>query len=115
MASAADSSSPSTEARALEERALAVAEGLAAVTTRMSGALRDLTDSSVEYMAVYRDTAEHTAQAVSTSVAHARNLVEKCERLDAEMSKVEALAAQVRAVKASLSTLESSLGPAERT
>ena len=51
----------------------------------------------------------------STSVAHARNLVEKCERLDAEMSKVEALAAQVRAVKASLSTLESSLGPAERT
>ena len=115
MASAADSSSPSTEARALEERALAVAEGLAAVTTGMSGTLRDLTDSSVEYMAVYRDTAEHTAQAVSTSVAHARNLVEKCERLDAEMSKVEALAAQVRAVKASLSTLESSLGPPERT
>ena len=44
---------------------------------------------------------EHTAQAVSTSVAHARNLVEKCERLDAEMSKVEALKSKGKVTRVS--------------
>ena len=102
------------EARALEQRALAVAENLAQVTAGMQGALRELTESSAEYMAVHRDAAEHTAQAVSTTVAHARNLVEKCERLDAEMSKVEALAARVSAVKSSLATLEDALGTERR-
>ena len=46
-------------------------------------------------MSTYRDTAQHAAEAVSVSVAQGRSFIARCEDLDREMVKVDALAGQV--------------------
>ena len=46
-------------------------------------------------MSTYRDTAQHAAEAVSVSVAQGRSFIARCEDLDREMVKVNALAGQV--------------------
>ena len=46
-------------------------------------------------MSTYRDTAQHAAEAVSVSVAQGRSFIARCEDLDREMVKVDALAGRV--------------------
>ena len=65
--------------------------------------------NTAEYMSVYRDAAQHTAEAVSVSVAQGRSFLSRVEQLDKEMVKVEALAGQVAQVKESLTLLEDAL------
>ena len=55
-----------------------------------------LTLNTAEHMSAYRDTAQHAAEAVSVSVAQGRGFIERCQHLDREMAKVDALAGQVR-------------------
>ena len=46
-------------------------------------------------MSAYRDTAQHAAEAVSVGVAQGRSFIARCEDLDRQMLKVDALAGQV--------------------
>lgn len=68
-----------------------------------------MTLNCADHMDVYRGTAQHAAEAVSTSVALGTTFIARCEQMDAEMAKVEELAQQVRQVKDSLGLLEASL------
>lgn len=57
-------------------------------------------------MAVYRDTAIHTHEAVHASVKAGRSFIDKCVQLDARMQEVERIGAQLGDVDVALSALE---------
>ena len=59
-------------------------------------------------MCVYRDSAAHTAEAVSASVAAGRSFIQKCQELDERMQGVERIAAQLADVDRALTALEGS-------
>ena len=60
-------------------------------------------------MKVYRGTAEHTMQCVQESIVHGRGFITKVEQLDADMSRVHGLAAQLKAIKQTLALLEAAI------
>lgn len=64
-------------------------------TSDARAASSQLTLNTAEHMSTYRDTAQHAAEAVSVSVAQGRSFIARCEDLDREMVKVDALAGQV--------------------
>ena len=66
-----------------------------AATPDARSASAQLTLNTAEHMSAYRDTAQHAAEAVSVSVAQGRSFIARCEELDREMVKVDALAGQV--------------------
>ena len=66
-----------------------------AATPDDRSASAQLTLNTAEHMSAYRDTAQHAAEAVSVSVAQGRSFIARCEELDREMVKVDALAGQV--------------------
>ena len=59
-------------------------------------------------MAIYRDTALHTCEAVTASVEAGRGFIDKCARLDERMREVEHIAAQLGDVDRALTALEES-------
>ena len=67
-----------------------------------------LSHCSVQHMAVYRDTALHTREAVSTSTEAGRSFIDKCMQLDTRMHDVERIAAQLGDVEIALDALEAS-------
>ena len=101
---------PAASLDRIEQSAVAVAEDVASLVLGLQSALQELSHGTVEYMGVYRGTAEHVMQSVGHSVAHGRSFIDKCVRLDAQMAQVDVLAAQVKEVKASLAQLEGALG-----
>ena len=110
----ADPSDALTSLKAIEDSAKAVAEDAAKLVGTAHEALRAMTTNAGDYMEVYRSTAQHASEAVSVSVAQGRSFITRCEQLDAEMAKVDALAEQVRSVKDSLGALEASLNHNKR-
>ena len=69
--------------------------------------MAQLSHTSVEYMSVYRDAADHTRDSVSASVAQGRSFIEKCVQLDERMSEVERIERMLVDVDMALSSLES--------
>ena len=67
-----------------------------------------LSHCSVDYMTLYRDTALHTRETVRESIAVGRSYINKCVELDAQMQKVEAIAAQLADVDEAVGSLERS-------
>jgi hypothetical protein len=57
-------------------------------------------------MAVYRDTAEHTRESVSASVAAGRSFIDKCVQLDERMGEVERIEQMLGDVDTALTALE---------
>lgn len=108
-AAADDAQAALASLRAIERSARVVATDAAILVGTAHHALQSLTLNTAEHMSAYRDTAQHAAEAVSVSVAQGRSFIARCEELDREMVKVDALAGQVRQVQESLSSLEAAL------
>ena len=64
---------------------------------------------SLSNLEKHQYVAEDAAEAVSAGVAQGRSFIARCESLDQEMEKVDALADQVHQIRQSLSQLEASL------
>ena len=84
----------------------AVALDAASLLGGLQSSLQALTQTSAEHMAVYSNTAAHTREAVTSSVAASRGLVDKCVALDARMAEVDRINAQLGDVDLALTTLE---------
>ena len=106
---ASEAASIASMLASIERGAHVVATDAAELMSGLQGSLQQISSTSVQYMDVCRDTAEHSRQAVSSSVAVGNSFLEKLAELDDRMEGVATIRSQLRDIERALSSLEAAV------
>ncbi|EDO48226.1 predicted protein, partial [Nematostella vectensis] len=90
----------------LERRANDVAGNLDHMLGVLASTLKTMSETGVRSVDAYSATVDHMGEAVDSSVKSMYTLIAKCEQLDASMTQLYRMAAQIKDIKKSLDEFE---------